>query len=227
MRVRMKLVVPLTMPMTRLMRSPASDSRSGRMRGMAPHTAASNSRSTPDFTAASNSSAPWVASSSLLAVTTGLPASRAVRIRVRAGSMPPMTSTTRSMSGSATTPAASSVSTPGARSTGRGPGDVAAPPPGPPPGAGRCGRRWRRRCRRPAAPARRRRCRSPRRPIRTVELPSIGVNATGPALLVEAEQVVQGLPADDHPGRAVAGRTPPPAAAPCCSWTPWSGRRRR
>ena len=86
MRVRMKLVVPLTMPMTRLMRSPASDSRSGRMRGMAAHTAASNSRSTPDLTAASNSSAPWVASSSLLAVTTGLPASRAVRIR-RAGGL--------------------------------------------------------------------------------------------------------------------------------------------
>ena len=47
MRVRMKFVVPLTMPMMRSMRSPASDSRSGRMNGMPPATAASNSRSTP------------------------------------------------------------------------------------------------------------------------------------------------------------------------------------
>ena len=42
MRVRMKFVVPLTMPMTRRMRSPASDSRSGRMSGMPPATDASN-----------------------------------------------------------------------------------------------------------------------------------------------------------------------------------------
>ena len=40
-RVRMKLVVPLTMPSTRLTRSPASDSRSGRSSGIAPATAAS------------------------------------------------------------------------------------------------------------------------------------------------------------------------------------------
>ena len=40
-RVRMKLVVPLTMPITRITRSPASDSRSGRITGMAPATAAS------------------------------------------------------------------------------------------------------------------------------------------------------------------------------------------
>ena len=38
---RMKLVVPLTMPSTRVTRSPASDSRSGRRIGMAPATAAS------------------------------------------------------------------------------------------------------------------------------------------------------------------------------------------
>ena len=38
---RMKLVVPLTMPSTRLTWSPASDSRSGRSSGMAPATAAS------------------------------------------------------------------------------------------------------------------------------------------------------------------------------------------
>ncbi len=38
---RMKLVVPLTMPSTRVTRSPASDSRSGRRIGIAPATAAS------------------------------------------------------------------------------------------------------------------------------------------------------------------------------------------
>ena len=73
MRVRMKLVVPLTMPITRRMCSPTSDSRSGRMSGMPPATAASKSRSTPAASAAANSSAPTLASSSLLAVTTGLP----------------------------------------------------------------------------------------------------------------------------------------------------------
>ena len=40
-RSRMKLVVPLTMPSTRVTWSPASDSRSGRRIGMAPATAAS------------------------------------------------------------------------------------------------------------------------------------------------------------------------------------------
>ena len=61
------------MPITRVMRSPASDSRSGRMSGMPPATDASNSRSTPAVSAASNSSSPKFASSSLFAVTTGLP----------------------------------------------------------------------------------------------------------------------------------------------------------
>ena len=71
-------MVPLTMPMIRRIRSPASDSRSGRIRGMPPATADSKSRSTPAVDAASNSSAPQLASSSLLAVTTGLPDLRAV-----------------------------------------------------------------------------------------------------------------------------------------------------
>ena len=47
-----------------------------------------------------------LASSSLLAVTTGLPARSALVISSRAGSIPPMTSTTRSTSGSATTSSA-------------------------------------------------------------------------------------------------------------------------
>ncbi len=38
---RMKLVVPLTMPMTAVISSPTSDSRRGRMMGIAPATAAS------------------------------------------------------------------------------------------------------------------------------------------------------------------------------------------
>ena len=102
-------MVPLTMPITRRMRSPASDSRSGRMSGMPPPTDASNRMSTPAPSAVSNSSRPWVAMSSLLAVTTGLPPISASTISVRAGSMPPMTSTTMSTSGSPTTAAASSV----------------------------------------------------------------------------------------------------------------------
>ena len=48
-----------------------------------------------------------LARSSLLPVMTGLPALRAERMRSRAGSMPPMSSTTRSMSGSSTIAAAS------------------------------------------------------------------------------------------------------------------------
>src|SRR5579862_3607270 len=106
----MKLVVPLTIPVTRRIRSPASDSRRSRMSGIPPPTAASNNRSTPAVAAASNSSCPTLATSSLLAVTTGLPALRAARIRVRAGSIPPMTSTMTSTDGSATTAAASWVS---------------------------------------------------------------------------------------------------------------------
>ena len=46
--------------------------------------------------------APWLASSSLLAVTTGLPLRRACSTRSRVGEMPPMTSTTTSIVGSVT-----------------------------------------------------------------------------------------------------------------------------
>src|SRR5579859_622028 len=105
------------MPMTRRMRSPASDSRSGRISGIPPATDASKSRSTPASAAASKSSDPTLASSSLLAVTTGLPPLRASKIRPRAGSMPPITSTTTSIDGSATTAWASLVSTPPGRDT--------------------------------------------------------------------------------------------------------------
>ena len=108
------------MPSTRLIGSPWRLSRSARMIGMPPATAASNSRSRPAASAAAYSSAPTLASSSLFAVTTGLPLASASRISSRAGSMPPIASTTRSMSGSDTTVWASRVSMPSASSTSRG-----------------------------------------------------------------------------------------------------------
>ena len=76
---------------------------------MAPATAASKYRSRSAFSAASYRVAPSSASSALLAVTTEAPCSSAERISSRAGSMPPMTSITTSMSPRATRPAASVV----------------------------------------------------------------------------------------------------------------------
>ena len=101
------------------MRSPANDSRSGRMSGMPPATDASKRRSTPAPSAVSNSSRPTFASSSLFAVTTGLPAFNASMMSSRAGSMPPMTSTTTSTSSATTTAAASWVNTDAGRGTSR------------------------------------------------------------------------------------------------------------
>ncbi len=112
-------MVPLTIPMTWSIGSPSSDSRRGRTSGMPPPTAASNSTSTPDASAVANTSPPWLASSSLLAVMTGLPALSASRMNWRAGSMPPITSMTTSMSGSLTTDAASLVKRSRGRSTPR------------------------------------------------------------------------------------------------------------
>lgn len=112
-------MVPLTMPMMRLIGSPTSDSRSGRMNGIPATTAASYSRSTPLASATSANSLPTLASSSLLAVTTGLPAFNAATINSRAGSMPPINSTTRSTAGSATTSAASVVTIAGSSATPR------------------------------------------------------------------------------------------------------------
>ena len=99
----MKLVVPLMIPITRRIGSPRRLSRRARTIGMPPATAASNSRSTPASSAAAYSSVPTLASSSLFAVTTGLPCLSAVVISSRAGSMPPIISTTRSIDGSETT----------------------------------------------------------------------------------------------------------------------------
>ncbi len=114
-------MVPLTIPMTRWMRSPVSDSRSARTRGMAPATAASYNRSTPRSRARVRRATPsWDASSALLAVTTGRPASRAARTSAPAGSSPPISSTTMSTSGSATRAAASVVSSARGTWSGRG-----------------------------------------------------------------------------------------------------------
>src|SRR3954451_17739806 len=92
----MKLLVPLTIPVTRSTWAPASDSCSTRMIGTTPPTAASKRSWTPLARAQSHSSSPWRASSCLLAVTTCLPAWIARRTYSRAGSSPPMTSTIRS-----------------------------------------------------------------------------------------------------------------------------------
>src|SRR5918999_4965941 len=108
------------MPRMRATRSPARDSLSGWTSGIPPPTAPSNARSTPALSAASNRSAPAVDRSSLLAVTTGLPERRASRIELRAGSTPPITSTTISTSGSPMTSSGSSVRRSGSRGTSRG-----------------------------------------------------------------------------------------------------------
>ena len=103
-------MVPLTMPATRSTVSPASDWVSGRMTGMAPATAASKYRSTRAFSAASASSPVDCDNRALLAVTTDLPCSSAVRIALRAGSTGPISSTTMSTSSRETRSSTLSVS---------------------------------------------------------------------------------------------------------------------
>src|SRR3954447_11017392 len=92
----MKFVVPLTIPCRRSTWAAASDSCSTRMTGTTPATAASKRSWTPWSRAAAHSSSPCWESSCLLAVTTCLPAPMARSTYSRAGSIPPMTSTTRS-----------------------------------------------------------------------------------------------------------------------------------
>ena len=74
MRVRMKFVVPFTIPSTRCTFVTTSDSRSTLITGIAAHTDASKRSWTPPSCAAANSSALRRASSCLFAETTGLPA---------------------------------------------------------------------------------------------------------------------------------------------------------
>ena len=73
--VRMKLVVPFTIPYTRSMWAAASVSEMTRMAGTTPATAASKRSYTAALPAASNSSSPCLETSCLLAVTKCLPAS--------------------------------------------------------------------------------------------------------------------------------------------------------
>src|SRR6185436_7902376 len=80
------------------------------MIGMPPATAPSKATITPLACAAPKISLPCRASSALFAVTTCLPLAIACRMKVRAGSRPPISSTTMSMSGLASTVAASPVS---------------------------------------------------------------------------------------------------------------------
>lgn len=72
----------------------------GSMMGMPPPTLASNAISLPASSAAPMTSSPYVAMSALLAVTTFLPALRAPTTMSRATVVPPISSTTMSMSGS-------------------------------------------------------------------------------------------------------------------------------
>src|SRR3954453_14505440 len=92
----MKFVVPLTIPWMRSTCAAARVSCSTRMTGTTPATAPSKRSWTPCSRAVAQSSSPCEASSSLLAETTCLPARMAVRTYSRAGSRPPISSTTRS-----------------------------------------------------------------------------------------------------------------------------------
>src|SRR3990172_6750700 len=91
------------MPKAESTRFAVSPSLTARMSGMPPATAASKPSMTRLRRAASKISGPWWASSALLAVTTCLPASRALRMKVRAGSSPPTSSMTIWTAGSSST----------------------------------------------------------------------------------------------------------------------------
>ena len=108
------------MPLTRSIRFAPSDCFRGSMIGIPPPTAASISTYTPAALAAAAISVPWRAITALLAVTTDFPAAMAWRMRLRAGSMPPITSTNTSTAGSFTTAAGSVVNIASGSSTGLG-----------------------------------------------------------------------------------------------------------
>src|SRR4051812_47883386 len=93
----MKFVVPLTIPWMRSTCAAASVSWSTRMTGTTPATAPSKRSWTACSRAVAHSSSPCEASSSLLADTTCLPCCIAVSTYSRAGSIPPISSTTRSL----------------------------------------------------------------------------------------------------------------------------------
>src|SRR5262245_34491761 len=176
------------------MRSPCSDSRSGRSSGIAPATAASKYRSAPPSAAASCRLPPSSASSALFAVTTLLPPRSASTSHVRAGSMPPTTSTTTSMSSRLTRPSASVVNSFG--STRSGP-------------RSRPGRRTAIPASSSGAPIRAVRSAACSCNSRTTSLPTVPqpsrATRTGSAD-IEGEEVIFGLPSYDQPGLPVVHR---------------------
>ncbi|MPM95075.1 hypothetical protein SDC9_142226 [bioreactor metagenome] len=95
--VRIKLVVPLIIPIISVMLFAARHCLRGLIIGIPPATAASKRRSQPCSAAVSRSSCPCSAIKSLFAVTTCLPRLRASEIYVFAGSIPPITSMIISM----------------------------------------------------------------------------------------------------------------------------------
>src|SRR5256714_6272010 len=186
------------------MRSPARDSRSGRMSGMPPATDASKRRSTPEPSAVSKSSLPALARSSLLAVTTGFPDLSASVMSERAGSIPPITSTTMSMSGSVTTAWPSCVNRFAGRGTSRSrPGSRTAtrvtsrctPARCSISSAFSCSRRT------SAEPT----CPQPSRPTRTVSsCTGSAITPVSRSTLIEAREIVGRLAPDDDPSLPVA-----------------------
>ena len=105
----MKLLVPLMMPAIHSILLAAKPSRKDLMMGMPPATAASNITITFFAAAAAKISLPCSANSFLLAVTTCLPLAMACITMSLAMVVPPMSSTTISMSGWLTISAASVV----------------------------------------------------------------------------------------------------------------------
>ena len=102
---RMKLLVPLMMPAIHSMRLAVRPSRSALMIGMPPATAASNATITPAFCAAAKISLPCARQQRLVGGDHVLAVGDRPQHQAFAGSMPPISSTTMSMSGSSTTSA--------------------------------------------------------------------------------------------------------------------------
>ena len=100
--MRIKLVVPLRIPAKRTISSAAMPVNSVRITGIPPQTDAPKRKHTLFFSAAANSSSAFSATSCLLEVTTLLPAFMHFMQNVKAGSVPPMVSTTTPISGSFT-----------------------------------------------------------------------------------------------------------------------------
>ena len=98
--VRIKFVVPFTIPITSVTWLASRLFFNGLMIGIPPATAASNRKSFCAALAVSRISFPWTAIRSLFAETTCLPAFNAERIYSFAGLIPPISSITISISGS-------------------------------------------------------------------------------------------------------------------------------